>query len=161
MKFGKYYKQALTRLPESATSVCIPYDQWKKWIRVDHGSISQQWQDLLTQECGQVDKFIFTQPRLRDMLCLSNAARISVEDKLYLCELNARALYKICKKLQKKIQVPALKWYLDITSAHAYRFTGSSDRTLLAIKTSHMTLECPICFEDRIQSHWILMRCGR
>jgi hypothetical protein len=154
MKYGKKWRQDISELPTNARQVCIHYKCWKERIANCERS---NWSQILEEECMMVDKYIFEKKFRIPFLCCGNM--ITPEAKLKMCEFNTRTLYKVCKKLDKKLQVPAMEWYTHAIHTQKYKFVRSSQRTYLELVVAQFPQECPICLCEDIKT-WVIMRCG-
>lgn len=168
MKYGKQWKSWI----ESCTALQFPakrilsYRDWKKKIVHDPEGTRAAWRDTLQSECTKIDKLARAGPvsLISSMICAKIPTSYSYRDQLQLMEWNAMTLYKICKKLQKKLMVPSMKWYTRCLSNHDFSFTGSAYRSWLSAQTNNEVVECPICCDTisdkNERSEWVFMRCG-
>lgn len=167
MHFGKAWKEAIGVFPEHVQNLCIPYKTWKKWIAREPDRIKNHWQGILTKECHVVDKALFSSSRT-SLFPACFRTSLSPTERFDLSVLNTTTLFKICKKLQKRLDVPAMEWYTHTMAAHRFRFTQSAQKTLLELSCRHaLHIECPICLENfpvSFRKHerptGIIMKCG-
>jgi hypothetical protein len=141
-------------LPDTLKSACIMYKKWKKVAKrnesVDVGK-------ELSRECMRVDKlFQRCYNRLEHPSCFSSEC-CSRDDIRLFAELNKTCLYKICKRLDKRMAPSphAREWLEKIKTRHVYDFLGGMKMASLEIS---LPAECPICLEavDRVA----ISRCG-
>ena len=76
----------------------------------------------LLRECRRLDAFLFPS-------CETNA----IDPKMIyeLCKINLNSMYKICKKLDKKLSVNALEYYCKLLRKSVFKFTYLSHDTLV------------------------------
>lgn len=199
MKYGKEWKLWIATNNLQNTNYVLSYTKWKKIIHYKPKDILDSWQTVLYNDCKQVDKHLFSNNLINNLtnsfmnyFCINknNSHNISKNNDnletnsnlvLSLCELNSKTLYKICKKLQKQLHLPAMLWYSNILSAHIFNFTGSAKKSYLNHKINPSNTECPICFykyneiaeyssnnktNDINNNHigckynWIFLKCG-
>jgi len=171
MKFQKYLssvEQSFHYTP--LAEICIPYKKWKKVVKYH----TYPWSlKELEYQCETVDK-VFN----KAAYCIQNKptqksrwncfgccthrkhsyrvspidyAEISSQELIRFAEINALAVYKVCKKLEKTEAVKgAMKFLESLRSSHKYSFMGSHRTTQLHLITPEDPIErvCPICFED-------------
>lgn len=137
----------------------INYKQWKTSIAEDPTATRLEWMQRLTKECKRIDNVLYRHPSshhvLRDILmCFCQGDRVatahlSPTECFDLSILNTTILFKLCKKLQKKLKVPAMAWYSAVLARHTYHFTGSANRTRMEMLAHEcFRFECPICLDD-------------
>lgn len=163
MKFGKYWKDAINGLPQWYQSKSISYKEWKK--------LSKKTQDT---------KHLFSKFRL-DIKKVDNAFEylanrgwsvfdcclpsVLADDNLEkntiaFAHINATAVRKLCKKLDKQHGCYMFsKWLSDCKDRHQYAFLGGMSLTVLEIKNhTNPKLECPVCWECTNSN--VVMHCG-
>jgi hypothetical protein len=166
MKFQKQLssvEQTFHYAPLAET--CIPYKQWKKTIK--YGSHSWSLKDL-EHQCQMVEQVFHQTAAAKAKASASEksgwgwgcchrrrvvpAARaVPEEELLTFAEINAVAVYKVCKKLEKtKRVVGAMKFLERLRTSHKYSFMGSAQTTFLHFNDPLDPIDrtCPICFED-------------
>jgi len=169
MKYGKEWKLWIATNNLQNTNYILSYTKWKKIIHYRPKDILESWQTVLYNDCKEVDKYLFSNNlinnftkhftnSLMNYLCInknnSNNDNNKEKDclvlnsslRLSLCEWNSKTLYKICKKLQKQLHLPAMLWYSNVLSTHVFNFTGSAKKSYLNHKINPDNTECPICF---------------
>jgi hypothetical protein len=161
MKYGKTWKTWLSNEGMNANyEYILSYSRWKKEIvhAPEQLILNITWQQELEKECKRVDHSLFRSSSL--MIC-GRTPRVSPQIKSELCQWNAKTLYKICKKLQKKLQVPAMAWYTRTLAHHTFHFAGSARSAFLLHQLNPSETSCPICMEGGGETRtWIFQRCG-
>jgi hypothetical protein len=138
-------------LPYQLQKHCIQYKKWKKYTKSPPKNIIKS----LEHECKLVDRIfhkIYHDYNHPIFFCRVTYTR---EDIQKFVELNKTCIYKICKRLDKKIQSNTKKWLLDVKQNLRFKFLGGTEITSLNIK---FPTECPICFES--VNRIIIARCG-
>lgn len=186
MKFQKELATtAQTFLNPLLSQTCIPYKQWKKAIKGKQPRLYASWSlDDLEKQCQRVNTVFYREyarlvrpatSKHESWLpcCLAAGANTAVaphpetpEPKAQLlqyAEINATAVYKVCKKLEKTHTTPgAMRFLEQIRTQHRYAFLGSDQTTRLRLdlEVPRGTLEneCPICFEDLAPA--VVFPCG-
>lgn len=102
MKYAKELREVLRAYPLYVQQLCISYKKWKQ-TRLD-----SLWRTRLYLECLKAN----LAPR-------------------ELWDTNVKTLYKICKRLQKKYDVPAKEYYYNLVRTSRFRFTYQARETLL------------------------------
>lgn len=149
MKHGKTLAEWVHR--HHIRSDCIlSYKQWKKRMEYDSENLKLIWRSELIRECKEIDRRIFRS----HIFCISQP---NPEFQLELCDMNRQSVYKLCKKLQKKLNIPAMEWYAHCMD-ESIRFLCSPERAVLTYTVHKSTWECPICMEH--DKEWLFMRCG-
>jgi hypothetical protein len=174
----KFQKQ-LTDICQTFTTpllaqTCIPYKQWKKTIKYQ----KYDWSLAdLERQCKSVDAVFYNEyqriyskkestPRRWFHICQEpsdpyKTRAITPKELLTYAEINAQAVYKVCKKLEKTKKTPgAMKFLEYIRRRHTFDFLGSdhTTRLRLEIPESSVERECPICFEDLEPA--VVLPCG-
>lgn len=173
------------------SETCIPYKKWKKvakkkyiyWDNIQH----------LESQCLQVDRILrnriepiytpskSTLPSLQNMyrmicctpnpVCYKDYTRIDdkyMEDLKKYAEINAEAVYKVCKKMEKSGFEGSMKFLEYLRGTHKYIFLGSGLMTILKLqaenhlqKEVHIDISCIICFENITHTQpAIIFGCG-
>ena len=87
----------------------------------------------------------------------ARAARRAAEQELEeISQLFSTALRKICKKLGRRLGLPALNWLQDAAALHVVDFLGSARRAALC--EGRLQCECPICLSS--SNDFLILRCG-
>lgn len=165
MKFQKHLssvEQTFQYAP--LTHTCIPYKKWKKVIKYH----TYPWSlEDLEQQCQQVEhtfhtsmKMVQRRPRKIPLTCLGCCVRhpsfyrvapsLTPHELIAFAEINAQAVYKVCKKLEKTKEISgAMKFLESLRSSHKYSFMGSHRVTHLRLSDPNDPIDrtCPICFE--------------
>lgn len=161
MKYGKYWRSWICSQDNSIQKHCIQYIKWKKAIMHNPDKIKKDWKNMLYHDCRNVDVFLFPLIDCNSCFNFNKKDRILHDNKtrLQLCEQNKTTLYKVCKKMEKRLNIPALKFYNDLLKNHVYDFTGSAQKTVLSLE-SNEELTCPTCNNESKDKNYIIMRCG-
>lgn len=171
MKFAKQY-QAEKELHLSAAlqRECISYKAWKKVSKVGTCAAASVCRRLC-DECKRVDKVfrkhykrVFQRPSgihlprpFASCVNTISSTRTSLAEVKAFASLNSLCLYKVCKRLDKRLQPSpqACDWLTRVRSEHKFQFLGGPMRTCLDISEP---VECPICMcrSERV----CVSRCG-
>jgi hypothetical protein len=166
MKFQKEFLSFQEKIHEEALlRSCIPYKFWKKYIKRHKEQLDpQEIIPLLEKQCKKTERIfqkkiaILTDTSL--VSCLFHKNRITVEELFSYSEINKKALYKICKKLQKNGAKNLLTYFMTLRSSHKYHFMDSAEKEYLRLWKEPM-IECPICLEEEeIEFPMIIFQCG-
>ncbi len=152
MKFLRTWSTISNNLPVTLQNACISYKKWKKYSKNPPNNII----NLLELECKKVDQ-IFKKyyHNLYYPLCFSKQQ--SKEDIQQFADLNKTCIYKICKRLDKRI-IPCpstIEWLTKIKNSFKFAFLGGIEVTSLTIT---IPSECPICLEE--VEKIIISKCG-
>lgn len=174
MKFQKQLLQVVETGfsdPQLSQS-CIPYKKWKKVAR--YHRIPWTFQDL-EKQCKNVDETLTQRLPwsskntcwLFSMCCPSNSIlpeKQKPEELMTYASINAVAVYKVCKKLEKSGVFGAMKFLEELRNSHKYIFMGSHITTRLRLDNpldTDIDRTCPICFEDlNHERPAFIMPCG-
>jgi hypothetical protein len=151
MRFTERAAAALAQLPPRYRRRGFDYARLNALLQSDPESLRAAWRAALLRECSRADAAIFPRSAAR-------GARADDEVALALCELWSCAFRKICKKLQKRLAVPALRFRADVVGSCAFKFLGSADRAALLLRAPGAEPECPVCLSGA--SEWLALRCG-
>ena len=119
MKYAKILAQQLSEFDNGIRNNCLNYKKWKKLIKYDGDYLRRNWERRLNSECKAIDRLLFTK---------YNCIFISKESHYKLCLYNLNTLYKICKKIEKKLGTNAMDTYNILK--FRYKFTYLSQETL-------------------------------
>lgn len=167
MKYNKFWKYTLATdhvfQCKRAQRCVLSYNDWKQRCKEPTTLVKLNWCLYLTRECEKLDSRIFKQPRA--FFCSSNSQCLSDDEKLKICDLNKKTLYKICKKVDKLIVQKgdgAMKWYTKMCSMHRFKFLGGPELGRLRIRQQNgADHECPICFDSlTIECDPVVVECG-
>lgn len=194
MKFHKVLLTAEENFRDPLLSEsCIPYKKWKKvakkklivWDNIQH----------LELQCLQVDRILRNKmepiysphksisiTQIYQKFCCANKYaentpyRYKSLDDKYLedlknyAEINAQAVYKVCKKMEKAGFEGSMKFLDYLRSTHKYMFLGNGMMTMLKLEIDHhfqkypsmdMELSCIVCFENITRDRpAIIFGCG-
>lgn len=159
MKYNKEWKRYMA-MSAVDPSCALSYDRWKKRIKQPSVHFTLNWRLLLSRECQAVDERIFGGISVLGV-CFSRR-RLLDEDKVNVCDLNKRTLYKICKKIDRQLlkdtgKRVAMEWYIAAVRDKAFKFLGCPE--LVLIRLRQKPVECPICFESVDAATAIVTRC--
>lgn len=165
----------MEHLPFDMQQSCISYKRWKKLVKYSPRIHPDLLQNMLLDEMRRVERcFVGTvridnnNSRCRllffDCKCLSSTpdsgAQEGLKDVFRFAKLNAKCVYKICKKIDKRMQMRAmLPWLDSIKRAHIFSFLGSATLARLThIFDGSVDRTCPICLEEYTQG--VCTDCG-
>jgi len=152
MKFLRTWLSISGNLPLILQNSCISYKKWKKYTKNPPNNILK----LLELECKQVDHtFKKLYHNLFYPSCFSKS--FDKEDIKQFAELNKTCIYKICKRLDKRIEpCPCtLSWLKLVKNNFKYSFLGGMEMTSLNII---IPTECEICLNQ--VNRIIIAKCG-
>jgi hypothetical protein len=179
MKFAKVLAESSERFENDEYRVALaPYKRWKK-AKVAKVSDAASLTSMLSHECRHIDsvfkhywKQLFKgkqgsgKARFVSKCCLSKVvhedallAASDARELLTYAQLNAQAVYKICKKWRKRGDFDAGSFYKQLRDRHEFAFMGSAMLTMLRWKVMQITeeethgteeTECPVCLEPLI-----------
>lgn len=173
MKFGSKWKAAVANLPLPLQKSCLSYKKWKK---LSKGCDATGSLALLEKDCQQTNKvfkacfrILHKEPMCSGMfsLCLlkhnTYRTHITPEDLYAFAQLNKTALYKICKRMDKRQHVDAYRSWLH-SHYHEYLFNYGLYIKRLSLEASpDISDSCPVCFKEIQKSTsepFIITRCG-
>ena len=168
MHYGKVWKRDIDSLCTLVRSWSIDYKDWKKHMKYHANDLIACWKSNLESQCKRLDENLFSRKRFSWVFwqhrCLSNNLRLNDVDVVRACLLNRQTVYKVCKKLQRHLHVPAMQWYTASMSNHVYKFMGSGELTEAMIKCGE-ELICPVCIEkihkcETSIKNVLALRCG-
>lgn len=163
MKYNKYWKNIIATdhlfQCKWATRCVLSYDKWKQRCKESNTLYRLNWRLYLTRECEKIDARIFEHRRMLPLWCSSHV--LSDDEKLKICELNKRTLYKICKKVDKVLLKQhgsvGMHWYSAVCANHTFRFLGGAELGRIRLNDD---MECPVCWEPFALMTPIVIRCG-
>lgn len=176
MKFGKKIHNESIKFPPIFQRHFINYKKWKKTIKeykknMETKSLEMQIYRtstiirLLIKDIEIIDNVFKSAVRL-EYSCFTKLFSIFKNDYLinekYAYEfalLNAEAIRKICKRIDKAINKHTFTpWLIKCRENHRYSFLGGRDLTYLSMKYNEKEKECPICMEET--NNLIILNCG-
>ncbi len=176
MKFGKHIKAEINRFPSLLQKHFIDYKKWKllaKEYKNNMQTRSIQMQvyrtstiiRLLLKDLELVD-YAFKHTIRNEYSCFSNIlslfGRNYKESEKFAYDfamINAEAVRKICKRLDKSINKTTFShWFVKCRENHKYAFLGGKELTYLTHKYGNKEKECPICMENR--NELVILNCG-
>jgi hypothetical protein len=155
MKYAKVLNDKLKEFPDNIKNKCLPYKQWKKKISNDPIDIIETWQKQLYKQCNKINRLIFP-TAFNNIICFSNKTDIGAKTRAELCDINSKTLYKICKKLEKKLEVPALEYIENLK--YEFPFIQSAQKTKLELTATEDNVKCNQC--NTPEKLYLIMRCG-
>ena len=172
MKFSKHLKDKVNEFyTEEYKAYTIPYKVLKKAYKFP--TIETEIHGILLKQCVQIDE-VFKSHVKASLRPKQNATtsckcggfkiepEVNPRELIEFATLNTTAIYKICKKLQKR-GVASFDTYNTLRNKHHFAFMGSGELTLLRLKAAaaldEPLDECPICLEDA-PSKIAVMTCG-
>lgn len=168
MKFQKQLSQIINTLYDPILlETSIPYKKWKKETKYK----TNKWTLLdLEHQCKIIDTVLQTKLPWRTFkkpfLCCSSKAiipNIQYDELLTYANINAQAVYKVCKKLEKSGYHGSMKFLESLRTSHKYLFMGSYAITRLKFENPEDDIDrsCPICFEElNNERPAIILSCG-
>jgi hypothetical protein len=149
MKFGRYLREIMETLPSKLANATLSYKKWKKRSKVIK-DISTNLAKL-GRECNKVNTIFLTETKLYlsgRRGCFHNF--ISPSDILQFAQVNKTAMYKICKRLDKRgLTYGAMQWYNKIVGDRSFDFIGGFWLERLRIEVNRRSIDpCPVCFQE-------------
>lgn len=129
-------------LPDGMRETCISYKKWKKIAKKgDVVDIIPQ----LERECNRVERLFMR--GLQQSSCICSRIQYQQKDILKYAQMNDRCLYKVCKRLDKRMTPApgAQAWLRKTKTDLKYKFMGSSELTTLSL---NMPVECGVCMDN-------------
>jgi hypothetical protein len=150
MKFGSFWKQHVELLPDDLRIVCLSYKKWKKLAKGDHEidvrNLEKECEVTSNTLCELV-KLVNTQKSTLSM-CISHERKIDPHELFMFADLNKTCLYKICKRIDKRLNTTTYKeWYKKHYSSYKFNYGLYYTRLMLHDEKTKIE-ECPICLED-------------
>lgn len=162
MKFGKLYEERLSQYGRSIVSESFAYGRLKKLMKGDETKahdaaeiaklqreLWREWRGRLRYEISKCQRLLFP-----SWGCFR--APLNDSDVQELCELYTAAFRKMCKKLQKHLELPALAFFCEAARSHQYAFLGSAKRA--ALGSGRAECDCPVCLST--SNDFLILRCG-
>lgn len=176
MKFGIHWKYRLSNMPKELHDSCLDYKKYKRATKTPSLIECQTILNLLMKDAQQTD-FVFKQYRLQrqyawaiQFFCMSSAIVKPLKSSPELLDfayLNTQCLFKICKRLDKRLHTNTfLKWLGDARKNRLFTFTNHMQHICMQIESQHppSLQECPICLESLCpspkNSTIIVLACG-
>lgn len=163
-KFGKAWKQGYEALPLSMREYCIDYKRWKKHCTQDT-TLSMLEKDIMLVESKLSEwnrKRRQRESFITECFCggHSEEEEEKASDMLAFIELNSIATRKVCKRLNKRLQVPANVWFVE--NRWRFGYCSKAQHEMLRIISKGCLESCPICFEktDILDENIVITSCG-
>ena len=146
MKYNKILSSMLNGYSKTIRNKCVNYKQWKQRITYwKHNKIVPlNWKNMLTSECKRLERYLHPSTCLK---CFCGAA----DDIHTLSVINSMTMYKVCKKLEKKVGVPSMSFFKSLSAV--YQFI-----TFLPL-VQYTNITCPVC-NWKEHREFITTRCG-
>lgn len=173
MKFGHTLEQAKRNWDVDLQGRCFDYKGWKKAIK--YRTIPTRPEDAkneLLKDCLRINE-TFKKEFQNNVKLFSCCGKKYLTDDRYrqLLEystMNKNAIYKICKKMQKRCDIPGMaSIYYEMAARKDLDFMNSVHVTWLRLHeqmngTPKKQIECPICLDvlQKIHMPIIITRCG-
>lgn len=144
MKFGKYWKTVIEKLPIKLQSKTLDYKKWKK-IKINNENLIFE----LTKECNIVNDILIKNVKKNSLFICINKEEKHDKNELYnYALLNKDTIYKICKKLDKKFNCEYYKSWLQ-KNYNKFLFNNGIYYKKLSLECNKESLSsCPICLEN-------------
>jgi hypothetical protein len=126
MKYGKALTHDLEAFNRCVVSKCISYKAWKKRINENPGDTVEHWDAYLLRDCERVEELLYR----RAWLC-TTGTQLEQNDVNALAFINTNTLYKVCKRLVKTLNVPALDFMQYLIKRNRFKFTSCSHATFV------------------------------
>lgn len=123
MKYSHVLQEALNDYNNKIKYYSISYKKWKKNIKYKPNFTKIFWKLSLKKDCDRINNFLFS------YLKNNNIYDIDVIDNL--CIINTDTLYKICKKLHKKLNISTTDFLNYVINNNRYNFTKCAKLTLI------------------------------
>jgi len=123
MKYSKKLKDKLDGYNKRIRKNCINYSYWKKLIKYEQDYVLANWETRLDKECTNMDKLLFSNG------CFS--IRYPIDTIKEIACINLNTLYKICKKLHKKLRISTTDYYRDLLHSRKYLFTSIAYHSII------------------------------
>jgi hypothetical protein len=158
MKFGKYWKTEIEKLPTKLQKYALHYKKWKK-INVNNANIIID----LAKECNIVNNIITKNTTQKSSFFSFCKKETKLDQKqLYdFAMLNKKTLYKICKKLDKKFNCEYYKPWLQKYYNKFLFNCGIYHTKMSLVNNKEVSQSCPICItelNDNVPS--VITECG-
>lgn len=173
MKYGRTWEALRLELPPFLQRSCLQYTQWKETIKAFVGPADVLLQQL-EDDCERVSRAFTALARRRHrrrllprllsaagwcpcVAAVDRPCRAEDHNNKAFAELNRTSLYKICKKIDKRLRPSprALEWMATRSRELRYPFLQGSELTSLVLT---LPTDCPVCLDacDKIA----ISRCG-
>lgn len=166
MKYAKEFNQVIQTLPPAFQDTLVNYKIWKK--RCKNITLPEAIV-LLKSECDAVEHVfssnykLWSHPPTIIATCF-RSSKVTPSDPqtlLLYAEVNAKTVYKICKRLQKVMHDPMpMNWLTALRSSHKFEFLGGHHTAHLQLRQQGKQLECPICTDDVCHNCMLIYQCG-
>jgi hypothetical protein len=150
-------------LPMSFQKASIDYKYWKTYsnqqpsIRID---IIKVISHLRKQLCCANAKFQKYYNRYYEQYCFPFQKVLDKQDIYQFALLNSKCLYKICKRIDKRIHLTVcMNWFTAMRCSQIYGILGGCLLKHLELDVKHTYEQCPICLDEKPKQTAILS-CG-
>ena len=164
-KFGKAWRKRYDALPTVLRERSIDYKRWKRHTDCAT-AVTQLARDAAVVERTLSSWTSSTTTRRRRCFCFfSSAAKTddddetgaSTADVLAFVELNAAATRKICKRLSKRLRVPAAAWLAENRWRFSYCSAAHQAKLRMSVQGAGC---CPVCLEEMAGAKVVITACG-
>ena len=156
MKWSHVLSEQLGLLPFSLQQASISYKKWKKYTKNCNCEGNIIVRELETDCKAKDEQFKKAYSVISNRSCFSTTYFSKDDIKLFV-DLNKTSIYKVCKRIDKKISPTpgAKKWLQESMTFNMYQFMGGWRLTSLSIS---LPVECPLCLDrsERVA----LSKCG-
>lgn len=166
MKFGEFWKSQTVLLPLSLQASCINYKKYKKLTKNISGLglstndiIGRLHTDSLNVDGVLHKVYSVRSHQLREVnkvnICLCPSDKPCKDDDIdystlekYI-KINIQCLYKICKRLDKRLNSKDyMQWYETIRAQRVFAFANRLNSICIELRGVNSNVnECPICME--------------
>jgi hypothetical protein len=166
MKFAQEWKQVSGLLPPALHKHCIDYKAWKKYskrevhdMRIIMSILQQQLQDVNATFEKYYDRCYHRSS------CTLFSKRFEKQEVYTFATMNAKCLYKVCKRIDKKYGMQDfMRWYVKERASHTISILGGHKLTRLELdvlpaQKQTISCSCPICLDESPKKLMIL-ECG-
>lgn len=134
MKYSKRLAEQLGSYPPYIRRNCLQYKKWKKDIKTHPYYMTGCWKNKLVRECKKLDTLLYPcQNRQFHFPTCSVVHTEPIDPRIVreLCKINTDTMYKICKRLDKKLGINAFDYYCTLLRRNVFNFTHVSHETLV------------------------------
>jgi hypothetical protein len=158
MKFSQIWKEEIKKLPSELSKKSINYKKWKK-ICNEKKLNEEEIIKLLQLDIIEIENIFLENINKENnsFCCCFIKKKIYDDQTIYnFVSLNTKCLYKIIKKLDKKLNIHIRAWYNE--EINKYKFYNSYQIKRIEINLFGYNEECPICLE--IPKQIFILNCG-
>lgn len=126
MKYAHVLNKQLRNYEPYIHKHCLHYKKWKKLIKTNPEYLILHWKDMIHNECQKLDNFLYNSSLINiKNICFFNFNKNSINNTIKdtISCINLNTLYKICKKLHKKLDINSLEYLDELIKNRKYKFT--------------------------------------